>query len=510
MLLDSSIISRSEKNLINISNNIIEEKKDNDNDNENNYYKSQSDKILMPVDLNIGKKCRKIRDYFIIKEIDEGAFGSVYLVQKEKTDELYALKVLNKDFLIKTEKTEEPMIERNILLMCDHPSIIKLIKTFQTKHKLYFVLEYINNTNLNNLLEKISIIPNKMAKQIIAELVNVIHYLHIKMNISHNDLKPSNIMLDDNYHIKLIDFSTSKIHGKVFDKTTGKFIDSENYVSNELLGTVNFMSPEMLNHNIVDYRTNDIWALGVIIYTIYIGERPFKGKNDFFTSENIKKCIFSFKNKNIPEEVKDLINNIFVLDANKRINIEQIKNHKYFEDIKWNDLLNHNIIIDKKLFDIKEDKNAIYWDNYFSRIENANNIDNLNNKQEFKIHNYQNNISDAIINDFYYLQYNNYNEEIKRKDFIIKDKKIYEGILNKIGFKEKEVKLILYNDYTIDVINLENNKPIKKIIITKNINIKIEKNQTELIIEKDKYKSSKKEIDKWYTLITDINFCRDI
>ena len=507
MLIDSSNTSLSENNLVNINNNIISEKNEND---KYNYHKSQSEEISMPINLNIGKKYRKIKDYLIIKELGEGTFGSVYLVQKEKTDKLYALKVLNKIFLIKTKKTEEPIIERNILLMCDHPSIIKLTATFQTKNKLYFVLEYIPNINLQNLLEKISILPNTAAKQIIAELVNAIEYLHIKMNISHNDLKPSNIMLDDNCHIKLIDFSTAKIHGKVFDKSAGKFIDLDNYVSNEIIGTIDFMSPEMLNHNIIDYRTNDIWSLGVIIYIIYIGENPFKGKNDYFTSENIKKCKYSFKNKDIPEEIKDLINNIFVLDVNKRYNIEQIKKHKYFQDIIWNKLLLNKIMIDKHLFDKKDENTNKYWDTYFSQIENINKTNNTTNKEEFTINNYQNNISDAIINDYYYIKYNDYNEEIKKSNLIMKDKKIYESILIQMGFKEKEVKLILYNNSTIDIINIENNKLFKKIMITKNINVKTNKNQTELIIEKDKYKSSKKEISKWYTLITDINFHRDI
>ena len=138
-------------------------------------------------------------------------------MQKEGTKELYSLKVLNKQFLLKNEKTEEPIIERNILTLCNHPSIVKLISTFQTKYKLYFVLEYIPNKDLDHLLKGINILPNNLAKQIISELVNVIEYLHVKMNISHNDLKPSNIMLDLYYHIKLIDFATAKIHGKIFD-----------------------------------------------------------------------------------------------------------------------------------------------------------------------------------------------------------------------------------------------------------------------------------------------------
>lgn len=160
-------------------------------------------------------------------------------------------------------------------------------------------------------------------------------------------------------------------------------------------------------------------------------------------------------------------------------------------------------------FNKKDENNNAYWDNFFSQIEKVNNIENvnINNKQEFKINKYQKNFEDIIINNFYYIKYNSYNEE-KQYSSIIKDKIIYEGILIKMGFIEKEVKLIIYNDFIIDVINIENNNLIKQIKLNKNMNIKVEK-QTELTIENDKFKSSKKEINKWYNLITDIYFCKE-
>ena len=295
-----------------------------------------------------------------------------------------------------------------------------------------------------------NILPNNIAKQIIAELVNVLEYLHIKMNISHNDLKPGNIMLDKKLHIKLIDFSIAKIHGKIFEKTTGKFVNSENFVSKEIIGTIEYISPEMINHTIKDYRTNDIWALGIIIYNIYNGKTPFQGKNDYLTCENIKKDIFNIINKNIPIEVIDLINNILVVDVQKRYNIQQIKKHKFFEDINWNNLLNNQIQIDQKIIDdIQNENNDDNFDDFFLQIENLNKIEN---KNDFTINIYQNNFSEEIIKDFYYIKYNfycdinnnnnnlNHNKIMKKKNKIL-----HQGILTKIGFKEKEIRLILYD-----------------------------------------------------------------
>ena len=86
-----------------------------------------------------------------------------------------------------------------------HPSIVRLSLSFQSKYKLFFVIEYCPNKDLDELLHKLGIFDNDLALQIIAELVNVIDYLHNDIEISHNDLKPSNILLDEHYHIKLID-----------------------------------------------------------------------------------------------------------------------------------------------------------------------------------------------------------------------------------------------------------------------------------------------------------------
>jgi len=488
------------RNLSQSENNLIQITKENKINKE--IFKSQSEDDLIILNQNLGKKKGKIREYQIIKEIGEGAFGSVYLVQKENTNKLYALKILNKDFLYKNERVEEPIIERNILTLCNHPSIVKLISTFQSKHKLYFVLEYIQNNDLSNLIKRINIFPPNLSKQIISELVNVIEYLHCTMKMSHNDLKPGNIMLDENNHIKLIDFATAKIHHKIFDKPQGKFIDSDKYISEEIFGTIEYISPEMLEHKITDYRTNDIWALGVIIYIIFNGESPFLGKNDFFTIENIKNCQFKFVNENIPEEAKDLINHILVKDPTKRYNISQIKNHKYFDGINWDKLLNKKIIIDKNLF---EQKNEDQWNNYFSQVDNFN--EEIKDNKEYLVNVFQPNFSEEIIDNFYYMKYLNYSNEknnLQNKEI---NNIMYEGVLTQIGVN-KEIKFILYNNYTIDVINLENSKIIKKIKLNKNMSIKIV-NETELVIDNDKFQSTKKEINKWYNLISDIYYCKD-
>ena len=417
------------------------------------------------------------------------------------------MKVINKDFLSRTERTEEALIERLILSKCKHPSIVRLSLSFQTKHKLFFVMEYCPNKDLDELLRKLNTLEPNLAFQIICELVNVIDYLHNDMNISHNDLKPSNILLDSNFHIKLIDFSTAKVKDKIFDKKKGDFIPSEESISKDIIGTAEFISPEMINQKITDYKTNDIWSLGIIIYLIFNGETPFKGKNDFITLDKVKECKFDYIKKDIPEDVVDLINNILIEDTNKRLNIKQIKEHKYFKDknVNWETILNNKVPIDLEQLNqldklnIEKNNNENFWEQFCNDINNnTNNSNNDNNflsetENDFEIEKKETSIN--IINNFFYPK-----EKIQEK---IKEIGIMSGIMKKCGFIEKEVKLIMTNnEKRIDVYDLEKNEIIKKIELNEKTKIKGEKN--ELTIDGEKFKSSSSDINNWINCINKV------
>ena len=109
--------------------------------------------------LKTGKKL----EILILKEIGQGAFGSVFLCQKENTKKIYAIKVINKDFLSRTEHSEEALVERLVMSKCSHPSIVRLSLSFQSKHKLFFVIEYCPNKDLDELLHKLGIFDNDLA-----------------------------------------------------------------------------------------------------------------------------------------------------------------------------------------------------------------------------------------------------------------------------------------------------------------------------------------------------------
>ena len=476
------------------------EKKDsisNSNSDEENIYQ------------NPNQPREKIRDFIILKEIGQGSFGSVFLVEKETNKKKYALKVINKDFLSRTERTEEALIERLILSRCKHPSIVRLSLSFQSKNKLFFVMEYCPNKDLDELLRKFGTFDPDLALQIICELVNVIDYLHNEMNISHNDLKPSNILLDANFHIKLIDFSTAKIKGKIFDKHKGDFIPSEESISKDIIGTAEFISPEMVNQKITDYKTNDIWALGIIIYMIFNGVSPFKDKNDFMTLDKVKEGKFDFIKKDIPDDVIDLINNILIEDTNKRLNIKQIKEHKYFKNnnINWDNILQNKVPIDlEKLnqlnqLSIENNNNENFWEQFCNDINNNNNICSSNSENnlvesenDFEIQ--KSELPIKIVNNFFYPK-----EKVEKK---INEMNGISGFMKNCGFIEKEVKLKMYNkEKRIDVLDLEKNKIIKKFELSDKTKIKTDK-ANELFIDGEKFKSSPSDVNNWINKINEV------
>jgi serine/threonine protein kinase len=253
---------------------------------------------------------------------------------------------------------------------------LKLNKTFQDKKNLYFALEYCSNKDLGFLLNKLGKLDFKLAQYFASQILSAISYMH-KEGIYHRDLKPENIGIDKYFQLKLFDFATAIKINKFFDKKIMRFIDlnqeEENIIKEKIekneigedniikidkhnilllqrlfVGTPEYVSPEVLEHDYNNIGPSvDIWAFGVILYLFFFGRTPFKAKTEQETLDNIKNVKYNFdeddNDKNIPEEVKDLISKILIKDPSKRIGYNsydytEIKNHPFFKGINFNNL----------------------------------------------------------------------------------------------------------------------------------------------------------------------------
>lgn len=150
-----------------------------------------------------------INSFTIIKHIGRGSYARVFLVKKNDSGQFYAMKVLKKNKISNGRSKSRVKIERDIIMSIRHPFIVDLHYSFQTEEKLYFILDYLNGGDIYTHIMKHGKFKEKRAKFYAAEIVCALNHLH-ENNIVYRDLKPQNIIIDRNGHVKLTDFGLSK------------------------------------------------------------------------------------------------------------------------------------------------------------------------------------------------------------------------------------------------------------------------------------------------------------
>lgn len=265
-------------------------------------------------------------DFHILRVVGQGSFGKVFLVTK-KGDGVFAMKVMRKDTIIKKNHVDYMRAERDILTKVLHPFIVQLRYSFQTKSKLYLVLDFINGGHLFFHLYRHGIFREDQARLYTAEIVSAVSHLHTN-GIVHRDLKPENILMDADGHVMLTDFGMSKEIDEL-----GR--------SNSLCGTVEYMAPEILlgkGHN----KDADWWSVGILLYEMLTGKAPFTHTN----RKKLQEKIIKEKVKLPPfltSEAHSLLKGLLQKDPSARLGSgpngdNQIKSHKWFRSINWKKL----------------------------------------------------------------------------------------------------------------------------------------------------------------------------
>ena len=279
------------------------------------------------------------QNYTILKDLGQGAYGSVKLVKNKLTEETRAMKVIKITEKLSFKEEQEIINEIFILKSLDHPNILKIFEFYQKKDEYDLITEYCEGGDLYD--EIINNVPfsESFTAYVIYQMLSAINYCH-KMNILHRDIKPENILItgrnEDNFpQIKICDFGTSKI----FEK--GKF-------NQRLIGSSYYIAPEVLNKN---YNEKcDLWSCGIILYTMLIGEPPFGGDNDNEIIKKIKKGVYNLSGgqfNRISNNSIDLIKSLLKINIDQRISAEQALNHQWFKDLKTKEL--YNKIEDEKI-----------------------------------------------------------------------------------------------------------------------------------------------------------------
>ena len=281
-----------------------------------------------------------ISQYEMGEKIGEGTFAKVFLATHKITNEKVAIKILDKCRINRKEDQERINNEIEILKKIKHYNIIKLLSTFENDSKIYIIQEYIEGQELFEYIQNNKKLSEREACLLYQQIISGIEYLH-KLGIAHRDLKPENILLSTTNVLKIIDFGLSILYSK-------------NELLKTLCGSPCYAPPEMIGGKKYKGLSSDIWSSGIILFLMLAGHLPFNE----LTNKKLYNKILSGKYvipKDISEEGKDLIRRILEVNPKKRIKINEIKEHPWFNMVNRIFNMHDGIDIKKTVIPLDEE-----------------------------------------------------------------------------------------------------------------------------------------------------------
>lgn len=316
-----------------------------------------------------------VNDFESITIIGRGAFGEVRVCREKETGEIVAIKKMRKDDMYKKNQILHVRTEKEILIAANSPWIVKLKYSFQDDNFLYLVMEFLPGGDFMSLLMKKDILNEEESAFYTAEIVASVEAVH-NLSCIHRDLKPDNLLIDKEGHLKLSDFGLSKMSdsanfpmlaqkeeqlsnagNETIDKAKVKRDRAKAYST---VGTPDYIAPEVFGESGYD-KSADWWSVGAILFEMMVGYPPFFADNPSDTCKKIiqwKKYLTIPAEANLSREAISLIKKLMT-SASQRLTLPEIKQHPFFKSIDWENLRTKKAPFKPK---IKNDWDTCYFD----------------------------------------------------------------------------------------------------------------------------------------------------
>ncbi|RRT67015.1 hypothetical protein B296_00029473 [Ensete ventricosum] len=256
--------------------------------------------------------------YELGRLLGQGTFAKVYHARSIASGQNVAVKVIDKEKVMRVGMIEQIKREISIMHLVRHPNVVQLYEVMASKTKIYFVMEYVKGGELFNKIAKGSLREDD-ARKYFQQLIGAVDFCHSR-GVYHRDLKPENLLIDENGNLKVSDFGLSAL----------KESERQDGLLHTLCGTPAYVAPEIINKKGYDGAKADIWSCGVILYVLLAGCLPFHDSNLIDMYKKITKGDFRCPHR-FPSDVRKLLARLLEPNPNARITIEQLVESPWFQ-----------------------------------------------------------------------------------------------------------------------------------------------------------------------------------
>ena len=255
--------------------------------------------------------------YELGKLLGQGTFAKVFHAKNIETGASVAIKIVDKEKVLKVGMIEQIKREISVMRLVRHPNVVQLYEVMASKTKIYFVMEYVRGGELFDKVSK-GKLREDVARKYFQQLISAVDYCHSR-EVYHRDLKPENLLLDEEGNLKVSDFGLSAL-------AESKRQDG---LLHTTCGTPAYVAPEVIHRKGYDGAKADIWSCGVILFVLLAGYLPFQDSNLMEMYRKIGKAEFKFPNW-FPYEVRKLLLKILDPNPKTRISMAKIMENPWF------------------------------------------------------------------------------------------------------------------------------------------------------------------------------------